>query len=247
MMVKLFKIHWLGRAGAILGAVVLGLAIFLNVDLRAGNEMVTICHKPNTAAEKTMTVSASAVDGHFGHGDFRGSCDDGGNGGAGCCPAVVCEEQLVILGVATVPAESSPQDAQRNGADIDSWAGADCAATYGAGARWANTKDLQTLPWKQDVPFAETHGWVTIHPVAIAPNGDTVDISGIQGPLNKLVCASTSGKGYQQVWSSDGDPNDPERRFDSGFYTAGTNAQTPEPISCDNQIPALCVGPPPAP
>ena len=37
-------------------------------------EKVTICHKPGTPAEKTMTVSASAVDAHVGHGDHPGRC-----------------------------------------------------------------------------------------------------------------------------------------------------------------------------
>jgi hypothetical protein len=35
---------------------------------------VTICHKPGTAAEATLTVAASAVDVHLGHGDHLGRC-----------------------------------------------------------------------------------------------------------------------------------------------------------------------------
>ncbi len=35
---------------------------------------VTICHKPGTPAEKTMTVPRAALNGHLGHGDTRGPC-----------------------------------------------------------------------------------------------------------------------------------------------------------------------------
>jgi prepilin-type N-terminal cleavage/methylation domain-containing protein len=41
----------------------------------AGNkDYVTICHKPGTPAEKTMTVPTSALGGHLGHGDTMGAC-----------------------------------------------------------------------------------------------------------------------------------------------------------------------------
>lgn len=33
-----------------------------------------ICHKPGTAAQKTMSISNSAVPGHLGHGDYTGTC-----------------------------------------------------------------------------------------------------------------------------------------------------------------------------
>jgi hypothetical protein len=39
-----------------------------------GDERVTICHKPGTPAEKTLTVSQSALDGHLSHGDTQGPC-----------------------------------------------------------------------------------------------------------------------------------------------------------------------------
>jgi len=39
-----------------------------------GEERVTICHKPGTPAEQTLTVSQSALDGHLGHGDTQGPC-----------------------------------------------------------------------------------------------------------------------------------------------------------------------------
>ena len=34
----------------------------------------TICHKPGTIAEKTMTVNSSSLSGHLGHGDSVGAC-----------------------------------------------------------------------------------------------------------------------------------------------------------------------------
>ena len=41
---------------------------------RYGDERVTICHKPGTPAEKTLTIPLSALDGHLGHGDTVGPC-----------------------------------------------------------------------------------------------------------------------------------------------------------------------------
>lgn len=38
-------------------------------------DKVTICHKPGTTAEKTMTVPQSAVEGHLRHGDYIGPCE----------------------------------------------------------------------------------------------------------------------------------------------------------------------------
>ncbi|NDH13820.1 MAG: hypothetical protein EBY47_01825 [Actinobacteria bacterium] len=35
---------------------------------------VTICHKPGTPAQKTMSVPAPALGGHLGHGDYLGAC-----------------------------------------------------------------------------------------------------------------------------------------------------------------------------
>jgi hypothetical protein len=47
--------------------------------LGAGGEAsgsVTLCHKPGTPAEKTLTLPASAAAGHLGHGDTEGACGD---------------------------------------------------------------------------------------------------------------------------------------------------------------------------
>ena len=38
------------------------------------DKKVTICHKPGTPAEKTMSVPEPAVKGHLGHGDYKGPC-----------------------------------------------------------------------------------------------------------------------------------------------------------------------------
>lgn len=37
-------------------------------------EKVTLCHKPNTPAQKTLTLPRAAVAGHLGHGDTLGAC-----------------------------------------------------------------------------------------------------------------------------------------------------------------------------
>lgn len=43
-------------------------------------DVVTICHKPGTPNEQTLTVPASALDAHISHGDTTGACDDQGEG-----------------------------------------------------------------------------------------------------------------------------------------------------------------------
>ena len=40
----------------------------------AGDDYETICHKPGTPAEKTMTKSGSALEDHLAHGDTVGAC-----------------------------------------------------------------------------------------------------------------------------------------------------------------------------
>ena len=40
----------------------------------AKQDKVTICHKPGTEDEETLSVAAPAVAAHFGHGDDEGAC-----------------------------------------------------------------------------------------------------------------------------------------------------------------------------
>jgi hypothetical protein len=40
----------------------------------AKQDKVTICHKPGTAAEETLSVAAPALKAHLGHGDSEGEC-----------------------------------------------------------------------------------------------------------------------------------------------------------------------------
>ncbi|MBK2044757.1 prepilin-type N-terminal cleavage/methylation domain-containing protein [Allofrancisella guangzhouensis] len=35
---------------------------------------VTICHKPGTGSQKTLTIPTPALNAHFGHGDYMGAC-----------------------------------------------------------------------------------------------------------------------------------------------------------------------------
>lgn len=39
-------------------------------------EMITLCHKPGTPAEKTLVLPAAAARGHLGHGDYLGPCSE---------------------------------------------------------------------------------------------------------------------------------------------------------------------------
>jgi hypothetical protein len=40
----------------------------------AGQQKVTVCHKPGTEAEATLEISAPALNAHLGHGDYEGDC-----------------------------------------------------------------------------------------------------------------------------------------------------------------------------
>ena len=62
--------------------IILALAVFvaalvlvpLSLAWGEGHQPVTICHKPGTPAEQTLTVDDDAVPGHLGHGDYLGAC-----------------------------------------------------------------------------------------------------------------------------------------------------------------------------
>jgi len=58
----------------ILGAFTVG---FSFNDAEAKSNKVSICHKPGTSAENTISVSENAIPAHVGHGDFIGTCEDG--------------------------------------------------------------------------------------------------------------------------------------------------------------------------
>jgi hypothetical protein len=45
--------------------------------IKGGHVPVTICHKPGTPAEHTITVDQSAVAAHLAHGDYLGPCYSG--------------------------------------------------------------------------------------------------------------------------------------------------------------------------
>jgi hypothetical protein len=62
---------------------------------QGSQKMVTICHKPGTAAEKTLEVPESAVPGHLQHGDYEGACSE-------LEPAPVPTDTVPISATATV-------------------------------------------------------------------------------------------------------------------------------------------------
>jgi len=59
-----------------LGAVMAALIVFAGPASanHPGGHPVTICHKPGTPAQQTMTIPQAAVGGHLGHGDTLGQC-----------------------------------------------------------------------------------------------------------------------------------------------------------------------------
>ena len=58
------------------GVVVSGALVFAGSPAFAqyGHVPVTVCHKPGSPAEKSLTVDESAVPGHLGQGDYLGEC-----------------------------------------------------------------------------------------------------------------------------------------------------------------------------
>ncbi len=59
----------------------------------AGANKATVCHKPGTAAEKTLEVSQSAVSAHLGHGDHTGACGPQVSAGCAAVNALVPDPQ----------------------------------------------------------------------------------------------------------------------------------------------------------
>ena len=57
--------------------VILVAAMLLPVS---AGEKVTLCHKPGTPAEITLTVGAAAADAHLAHGDYLGECTNASEG-----------------------------------------------------------------------------------------------------------------------------------------------------------------------
>lgn len=70
-----------GLAGGAFGMIVLGKA----ARVAAEADKVTICHKPGTPAERTLSVASSAVAAHIAHGDVEGPCAS-----PDPCAGVVC-------------------------------------------------------------------------------------------------------------------------------------------------------------
>lgn len=101
-----------------------------------------------------------------------------------------------------------------------------CLTEFGDGARWANTKDLQELPWSPDANTAL--GWINIYPVGSLPDGRLIDISGHIGLLDDIACGSASGT----AWAGG----------DSGLAVAAQPSY-PLRVSCDLGMPVICVGP----
>ncbi|MGF1686882.1 hypothetical protein L4C36_09300 [Photobacterium japonica] len=62
-------------------------------------DMVTLCHKPGTPAEKTLTVNSNALSGHLGHGDSLGACGAGEESGAATEITEPASVYLFLLGL----------------------------------------------------------------------------------------------------------------------------------------------------
>jgi len=60
-------------------ALLVSLTIPLSVVL-AGQEKVTVCHKPGTPAKMTLKIAAPAEAAHLAHGDTQGACSESSRG-----------------------------------------------------------------------------------------------------------------------------------------------------------------------
>ncbi|MEZ4868662.1 MAG: hypothetical protein R3C14_45455 [Caldilineaceae bacterium] len=58
-------------------------------SVSAGQEKVTVCHKPGTAAEATLEIAAPALNAHLGHGDYEGECAEPQSDGCTALNALV--------------------------------------------------------------------------------------------------------------------------------------------------------------
>jgi hypothetical protein len=58
-------------------------------SVSAGQEKVTVCHKPGTPAEATLEIAAPALNAHLGHGDYQGPCKGPESAGCAALNAVV--------------------------------------------------------------------------------------------------------------------------------------------------------------
>jgi hypothetical protein len=86
-----------------------------------GAEKVTICHKPGTSAERTLIVSASALEAHLAHGDYVGTCsgeptEQPDAPGKGAEKVIICHkpgtnaERTLIVSVAALEAHLAHGD-----------------------------------------------------------------------------------------------------------------------------------------
>ena len=136
----------------------------------------------------------------------------------------------VILGAGETP---------RDGAAVGDHAASDCLTTYGAGARWANSRDLSTLAWDESAP--PTGGWVNWYPLQRDGAAEITDVSGLSGPASRLACACTvelaSGGALQIPWCAN---SDSQQGMDTTPQSGVVDLNT-----CDSEQPAICVGPQP--
>ena len=144
----------------------------------------------------------------------------------------------------------------RGGSSIGDFSREDCIAAFGPGARWADTKDLATLPLSQGYA-GSGFGWVNIHVVQAESNSQTnnqgifyVDYSGFNGRLDQIACGGVpvipNDIGAFMPWS----PHSSISVFEGfGFIADPTVMGRPSLASCrseNNVFPAVCVGPVPA-
>lgn len=82
----------------------------------AGQEKVTVCHKPGTPAEATLEIAAPALNAHLGHGDYAGECRGPESAGCAALNAIVPDPHMgglyvfKIIGLEFFPGETIHAD-----------------------------------------------------------------------------------------------------------------------------------------
>jgi hypothetical protein len=74
-------------------AVVIAGSVWVSA-VAAGQDKVTVCHKPGTPAEATLEIAAPAEAAHLGHGDYAGECKGPQSDGCTALNALVPDPQM---------------------------------------------------------------------------------------------------------------------------------------------------------
>jgi hypothetical protein len=88
------KTKWKVIGLSVVFACVLSLGLMSPGLVIAGQEKVTVCHKPGTQAEATLEIAAPAEAAHLAHGDYEGECHGPQSDGCTALNVLVPDPQM---------------------------------------------------------------------------------------------------------------------------------------------------------